>query len=146
MWMQTAPIRFDLVVVTKLNCALCLRSEGAVCDRFSLSPGSSGRRFREVLQRRRVFSLFNGVHGLTGDFDLVGQLLLRHLAVLEAQASYFVANRAHQAPRRYWMIWQAERMISAVTRMNSRELVLKMIGGWNAPKKHAIAIPVARPA
>ena len=42
------------------------------------------------------------------------------------------------------MIWQAERMISAVTRMNSREFVLKTIGGSNAPKKQASATLVAR--
>jgi len=46
-------------------------------------------------QRRRVFSLFNCVDGLAGALDLVGQFLLRHLAVFKAQSSNFVANRAH---------------------------------------------------
>ena len=46
-------------------------------------------------QRWRILSLFDGVHGLASDVDLLRQLLLRHLAVLEAQPLDFVADLVH---------------------------------------------------
>jgi hypothetical protein len=46
-------------------------------------------------QRRRVFSQLDGVHGLARHLYFFSELLLRHLAMLEAQSSDFVTNHAH---------------------------------------------------
>lgn len=50
-------------------------------------------------ERWRIFSEFDGVHGLASDVDFFGQLLLGHLAVFEAQAPDFVANPGHVSYR-----------------------------------------------
>jgi hypothetical protein len=84
----------------------------------------------------RIFSQLDCVHSLASEIDFVGQILLRHLSVLEAEPPDFVSNRPHgYAPRRYWTIRHPERNISAATRQNSRALVLKMIGGLNPPSR-----------
>lgn len=53
--------------------------------------GDAKRRF----ERRRVLALFNGVHGLASQLDSIGQFLLRHFSVLEAQPPDFIANLGH---------------------------------------------------
>jgi hypothetical protein len=50
-------------------------------------------------QCRRILSQLDGIDGLASDVDFVGQLLLGHLAMLEAQPSDFVANVAHVSCR-----------------------------------------------
>src|SRR5690242_14322670 len=58
-----------------------------------------GRNAKRNFERRRILALLDRVHRLPRDADLVGELLLRHLAILKTQPSDFVADRGHVRPR-----------------------------------------------
>ena len=50
---------------------------------------------------RGVFAVLDGKDGLAGDTDAVGEVFLRHLACIKAQAADAIFDMGHrQAPRR----------------------------------------------
>ena len=50
-------------------------------ERFTENVGDSERN----LERRRVLTRFDGIDGLSGDADLIGELLLRHCTLMKPQ-------------------------------------------------------------
>src|SRR5437773_713975 len=67
------------------------------------------------LERRRVLVQLDRVDRLPRHADLVGELLLRHLLVVEAQPADVVDDGfRHQASRRWRTIWTANRVSVAM--------------------------------
>ena len=67
---------------------LCVDKLKHFFERFTEHMGNPER----DLKRRRVLAALDRIDRLPGDTDLVGELLLRHLAVVEPQGPDLVAD------------------------------------------------------